>query len=131
VEQHLIWEPQGELKVIADGLNQRRSRPDEVYRGDTEKSVKILKSTGKFVSTGAGHTRDVVGAYVSADIHLAGAFALRRHRDTGNGAILVLDRRKLPNLQERDPGNFTVDFIPLISVKEVIFLKEFVLSTRV
>jgi len=125
VEKYLIWQPTGIFRAMVDYLDTLTSSNNEVYRGASDKEISILKNTKVFKSNGKGNTRDNAGTYVSADIHLAAAFALRYYRDGHGGSVLVLEKSKLPELVARDPGNFTVDHVPLEAVKRIINLKDF------
>jgi len=122
----LIWEPEGELKAIADAIDKLKSSKSEVYRGISEGEVKALKKDGYVVSKGEGNTRDIRASYVADNIHLAGRFALVDQRDRGKGFILVLDRKKLPDMIRRDPGNYSVSQIPKSAVKKIIDLSALV-----
>lgn len=124
VEKYLIWEPTGDLRTIANRINTLHSNPDELYRGGSDAELSILQKSKVFQSRGLGNTRDNAGTYVSSDIHLAGAFAMRYLRDHKGGNIFVLDKSKLPNPIQRDPGNYSVDHIPLEAVKKIIRLGE-------
>jgi hypothetical protein len=126
VEKYLIWEPTGIYSRMAEELNKLVSQPGELYRAASDKEVFLIKRDKVFQSAGEGNTRENAGTYVAGDVHLAGAFAIRYYRDGLGGNVLVLDRNKLPEPVPRDPGNFTVDHIPLIAVKRIINLKNFV-----
>jgi len=122
VEDYLIWEPEGELRVIVDKLNKLKSSKSEVYRGLSGSEYNVLTRKGSVKSKGKGNTSDVDGSYVADNVHLAGRFALVAYRDTGEGYLLVLDRKKLPGLEPRDPGNYAVSYIPRDAVKKTIQL---------
>ena len=124
VEDFLIWEPEGDLRRIADRLNDLKSKRSEVYRGISELEYKVLTRDGSVKSKGDGNTSDIDGSYVADNNHLAGRFAMVAYRDTGEGYLLILNRKKLPNLDPRDPGNYAVSNIPKDSVKKAIKLSK-------
>lgn len=126
VENYLIWEPTGGFKKIAEKINLLKSSPNELYRGASDAEVKILKTNKTFQSRGVGNTRKNAGTYVSSDVHLAGAFAMRYFKDGHGGSIIILDKSKMGKLIPRDPGNFTTDFISLDAVKDIINLRDFI-----
>jgi hypothetical protein len=126
VRDFLIWEPMGELKQIADGIDKLKSKKNELYRGISKGELNVLKKLGRVTSKGAGNTSNVNASYVADSIHLAGRFALVNYRDHKNGYILVLNKNKLPNVEPRDPGNFITDYIADDAVVKIIDLKKFV-----
>ncbi len=126
VEKYLIWEPTGIYKTISDEINKYSSSPNEMYRAASDKEIQILQKDKVFRSSGKGNTRANAGTYISSDIYLAGAFALRYFRDGNGGSIIILDRHKLPQITPRDPDNFTVEYIPNEAVQNIINLKSFV-----
>lgn len=125
VEDYLVWEPVGDFKKMTNQINLLNSSPSELYRGASDIEVKILQTKGTFQSKGSGNTRKNAGTYVTSDVHLAGAFAIRYFRDGHGGSIIVLEKSKIKGLTPRDPGNFTVDFIALDAVKRIINLKDY------
>lgn len=126
VEKYLIWEPTGDFRKIVDELDKIPSRPDEVYRGSPDSQVQRLEKTGVLKSSGKDvNTKDASNTFVSDDISLAAAFALRHFRDGHGGHVLIMDRNKLPPLKTRDPGNHTVEYIPKEAVKRIINLQDF------
>ena len=120
----LIWEPTGRLKEIADSIDTLSSKKSELYRGISAKELKSINKDGYAVSKGKGNTRNVVASYLADDIKLAGRFALVDFRDKKNGFILVLDRKKLPELTARDPGNYTTSVINKEAIIKVIDLSK-------
>ena len=124
VEDFLIWEPEGDLRTITEKLNKLKSSKSEVYRGISGAEYNVLTRKGSVKSKGKGNTSDIDGSYVADNVHLAGRFALVAYRDTGEGYLLVLDRKKLPNLEPRDPGNYAVSYIPKDAVKKTIQLSK-------
>jgi len=125
VEDYLIWEPEGALRTITDKLNKLKSNNSEVYRGMSAQEYNVLTRKGTVKSKGKGNTSNIDGSYVADNVHLAGRFALVAYRDTGEGYLLVLDRKKLPNLEPRDPGNYAVSYIPMDAVKKTLQLSKF------
>lgn len=124
IYDYLVWEPQGKLKHIADALDSIDMDDSKyLYRGMSEKEYKILNTVGKVASKGRGNTRDIVGSYLSQDFKLAARFALVNFRDSGSGIVVVLDKNKLPDLKNVDPGNYVTSYIPKESVAKVINLK--------
>lgn len=126
VEKYLIWKPTGVYRKMVDKLNKLQSLPNELYRGCPDSQITRLKTNRILRSSGRGNTREEAGTYVSADIHLASAFALRYFRERLGGHILILDKEKLPTPVERDPGNYTVEYIPIESVKRIIDLNDLI-----
>ena len=129
VEKYLIWEPTGIYRNIIDNIDRIKPQPNEIYRAASNQEVILLKRDKSFSSMGMGNTRKNAGTYVTSDISLAGAFAVRYFRDGKGGNIIVLDKNKLSELTPRDPGNFTVSLIPLEAVKRIINLKDLVGSS--
>lgn len=126
VEKYLIWEPTGDLRKIVDGLDKIPLSPDEVYRGSPDSQVQRLEKMGVLKSSGKDvNTKDASNTFVSDDISLAGAFAIRHFRDGHGGHVLIIDKHKLPPLKNRDPGNYTVEYIPKEAVKRIIDLQDF------
>ena len=127
VRDWLVWEPQGDFETIVNAIDINiPPNPLYLYHGGPLKKQQMLTKKGKFVSTGQGIVKKGAGAYVASDPTLAGAFALRAYRDTGDGVIFVLDKSKLPNLKQADEGNFTTDEIPADSIVETIRLSELI-----
>lgn len=126
IYDYLIWEPEGELRLIADSISKMDNNSAHAYRGMSTAELNSLKTKGKVVSKGIGNTRSIMGSYVSDDIQLAGRFALVNYRENKEGVILVMDKRKLPNLTARDEGNYTVDYIPIESVMQEIHLSSLI-----
>lgn len=124
VEDFLIWEPEGEYRTIVDKLNKLKSSSSEVYRGLSKPELDVLYLKGSVKSKGKGNTSNINGSYVADNIHLAARFALVAYRDTGEGYVLVMNRKKMPNLEPRDKGNYATSFIPKDSVKKVIQLSK-------
>jgi len=125
VEDFLVWEPEGDLRIIVDKLNTLESKPDEFYRGMSIKEYQILIDNGYVVSKGVGMTRKkATGCYVSSNIHLASRFALMNYKEHGDAVLLVLDAAKYPDIKLADEGNFIVTKITSESIKRTIQLKE-------
>lgn len=124
VYDYLVWEPTGRLKVIADELDKIDTDSTKLYRGMSEKEYNILNTTGKVTSKGKGNTRNIVGSYLASDFKLAARFALVNYRDRGEGIIVVLDKSKLPDLKNVDPGNYVTSYIPKEAVTQIIDLKK-------
>lgn len=124
IYDYLVWEPTGRLKYIADTLDTMTSDDSLLYRGMSEKEYNILKKQGKVTSKGRGNTRDIVGSYLASDFKLAARFALVNYRDKGEGIIVVVDKTKLPDLKNVDPGNYVTSYIPIEAVKQIIDLKK-------
>lgn len=127
VRDWLVWEPQGDLEKIVNAIDEN-ILPNSLYLYHGGPLIKqtMLNKQGKFISSGEGILKKGAGAYVATDPTLAGAFALRAYRDTGDGVIFVLDKTKLPNLQQADEGNFTTDEIPFDSIVRTIRLSELI-----
>lgn len=124
IYDYLVWEPTGRLKVIADELDKIPTDSSKLYRGMSEKEYNILNTTGKVTSKGKGNTRNIVGSYLASDFKLAARFALVNYRDRGEGIIVVLDKSKLPDLKNVDPGNYVTSYIPKEAVTQIIDLKK-------
>ena len=125
VEDFLIWEPEGDLRIIVDKLNSLESKSDEFYRGMSIKEYKILIDNGYVVSKGTGMTRkNITGCYVSSNIHLASRFALMSYKKHGDAVLIILDATKYPDIKPVDEGNFIVPRIRSDSIKQTIHLKE-------
>jgi hypothetical protein len=90
----------------------------------SEKEYNILKNTGKVTSKGKGNTRNIVGSYLASDFKLAARFALVNYRDKKEGIIVAVDKSKLPDLKNVDPGNYVTSYIPIESVTQIIDLKK-------
>lgn len=123
IYDYLVWQPTGELKHIADTLDKIKSENEFLYRGMSEKEYEVLKKYGKVTSRGKGNTRNIIGSYLSSDFKLAARFALVNYRDRGEGIIVKIDKSKLPDLKNVDPGNYVTSYIPIESVKQIIDLK--------
>lgn len=124
IYDYLVWEPTGKLKAIADALDNIPTDDTKLYRGMSEKEYNVLKSTGKVTSKGKGNTRNIVGSYLASDFKLAARFALVNYRDKGEGIIVVVDKNKLPDLKNVDPGNYVTSYIPIEAVNQIIDLKK-------
>lgn len=124
IYDYLVWEPTGRLKVIADELDKIDTDSTKLYRGMSEKEFNILNTTGKVTSKGRGNTRNISGSYLASDFKLAARFALVNYRDKGEGIIVVLDKNKLPDLKNVDPGNYVTSYIPKEAVTQIIDLKK-------
>lgn len=124
IYDYLVWEPTGKLQDIADALDKIPTDDTKLYRGMSEKEYNILKSTGKVTSKGKGNTRNIVGSYLASDFKLAARFALVNYRDKGEGIVVVLDKNKLPDLKNVDPGNYVTSYIPKEAVTQIIDLKK-------
>jgi len=124
IRDYLVWEPTGQLKNVANSIDDLQSSSTELYRGISKKELDTLNKNGSVQSLGKGNTRDVTGSYLASDIKLAGRFGLVALRDTGNGYILVLDKGSIPDLKQVDPGNFVGSVIPISSVKKIIDLSK-------
>jgi hypothetical protein len=124
IYDYLIWEPTGRLQVVADELDKIPTDNSKLYRGMSEKEYNILNTTGKVTSRGRGNTRNIVGSYLTSDFKLAARFALVNYRDKGEGIVVVLDKNKLPDLKNVDPGNYVTSYIPKESVTQIIDLKK-------
>jgi len=70
------------------------------------------------------NTRNIVGSYLASDFKLAARFALVNYRDVGEGIVVVIDKSKLPDLKNVDPGNYVTSYIPIESVTKIIDLKK-------
>ena len=130
VDDFLIWEPEDEFRVIADGINKLKSKKGELYRGISEHELRVLRKTGEVKSKGKGNTSNINGSYISDNVHLAGRFAMVAYRDTGAGYIIVLDKNKLPDLEKRDRmkhyQNYATSSITKESIKKIIKLGDFI-----
>lgn len=124
IYDYLVWEPTGRLQHIADELDKIQTDGTKLYRGMSEKEYNILNTTGKVTSRGKGNTRNIVGSYLASDFKLAARFALVNYRDKGEGIIVVLDKNKLPDLKNVDPGNYVTSYIPKEAVTQIIDLKK-------
>lgn len=124
IYDYLVWEPTGKLQYIADELDKIPTDSTKLYRGMSEKEYNILKSTGKVTSKGRGNTRTISGSYLASDFKLAARFALVNYRDKGEGIIVVVDKSKLPDLKNVDPGNYVTSYIPIEAVTKIIDLKQ-------
>jgi len=124
IYDYLIWEPTGRLQVVADELDKISTDSSKLYRGMSEKEYNILNTTGKVTSKGRGNTRNIVGSYLASDFKLAARFALVNYRDKKEGIIVVLDKNKLPDLKNVDPGNYVTSYIPKEAVTQIIDLKK-------
>ncbi len=124
IERYLVWEPQGELRRIADKLNKLISKPNELYRGMDQKEFDVLQKVGRVKSLGKGMTRNVEGSYLANDVHLAARFALVNFRDKGNGFVVAFDKSKLPDLKQVDPGNFVTSYLPIEAVVYKVDLRK-------
>ena len=124
IYDYLVWEPTGRLKVIADELDNIPTDSSKLYRGMSEKEYNILNTTDKVTSRGKGNTRNIVGSYLASDFKLAARFALVNYRDKGEGIVVVLDKSKLPDLKNVDPGNYVTSYIPKEAVTKIIDLKK-------
>ena len=124
IYDYLVWEPTGRLKVIADELDKIDTDSTKLYRGMSERDYNILNTTGKVTSKGKGNTRNIVGSYLASDFKLAARFALINYRDKGEGIVVVLDKNKLPDLKNVDPGNYVTSYIPKEAVTQIIDLKK-------
>jgi hypothetical protein len=124
IYDYLVWEPTGKLKYIADELDKIPNDNNVLYRGMSEKEYNVLKKYGKVTSKGKGNTRNIVGSYLASDFKLAARFALVNYRDKGEGIIVVVDKNKLPDLKNVDPGNYVTSYIPIEAVNQTIDLKK-------
>ena len=124
IYDYLVWEPTGRLQHIADELDKIQTDGTKLYRGMSEKEYNILNTTGKVTSRGKGNTRNIVGSYLASDFKLAARFALVNYRDKGEGIRVVLDKNKLPDLKNVDPGNYVTSYIPKEAVTQIIDLKK-------
>ena len=124
IYDYLVWEPTGKLQDIADELDKITTDSTKLYRGMSEKEYNILKNTGKVTSKGKGNTRNIVGSYLASDFKLAARFTLVNYRDKGEGIIVVVDKSKLPDLKNVDPGNYVTSYIPIEAVTKIIDLKQ-------
>jgi hypothetical protein len=124
IYDYLVWEPTGKLQYIADELDKIPTDSTKLYRGMSEKEYNILKTNGKVTSKGRGNTRNISGSYLASDFKLAARFALVNYRDKGGGIIVVVDKSKLPNLKNVDPGNYVTSYIPIEAVTKIIDLKQ-------
>ncbi len=126
IRDFLIQEPETkEEKKIINHISTLESKDDEVYRGISPREYKNLLKNKEVTSLGTGITRkNIQGTYVSNNIQLAGRFAYRAFKDTGNGIVLILKKNKLPELQKADEGNYWTKKITLDSVKKVIDFKQ-------
>ncbi len=124
IYDYLVWEPTGKLQYIADELDKIPTDSTKLYRGMSEKEYNILKSTGKVTSKGRGNTRNITGSYLASDFKLAARFALVNYRDKKEGIIVAVDKSKLPDLKNVDPGNYVTSYIPIESVTQIIDLKK-------
>ena len=124
IYDYLVWEPTGRLQHIADELDKIQTDGTKLYRGMSEKEYNILNTTGKVTSRGKGNTRNIAGSYLASDFKLAARFALVNYRDKGEGIIVVLDKNKLPDLKNVDPGNYVTSYIPKEAVTQIIDLKK-------
>lgn len=124
IYDYLVWEPTGRLQHIADELDKIQTDGTKLYRGMSEKEYNILNTTGKVTSRGKGNTRNIVGSYLASDFKLAARFALVNYRDKGEGIIVVVDKTKLPDLKNVDPGNYVTSYIPKEAVTQIIDLKK-------
>jgi hypothetical protein len=124
IYDYLVWEPTGKLQYIADELDKIPIDSSKLYRGMSEKEYNILKSTGRVTSKGKGNTRNIVGSYLASDFKLAARFALVNYRDAGEGIVVVIDKSKLPDLKNVDPGNYVTSYIPIEAVTKIIDLKQ-------
>ena len=126
VEDFLIWEPEGKFRKAADVINKLKSKNGELYRGVSKYELDVLKQTGSVKSKGKGNTSNIDGSYLSDNVHLAGRFALVALRDTGTGYIMVLDKKKLPDLEKRDGmknyQNYATSNVTKDSIKKIIKL---------
>lgn len=119
---YLLFPPKGEELKIATKISKMKSNQNYVYRGMSKAEWNALKRDGKVVSKGVGNTRNIVGSYVGSDVQLAGRFALRAWKDGLGGVLITLDRKKLPKLNNADPGNYYTDFIPLDAVVDYLII---------
>lgn len=124
IYDYLIWEPTGKLQYIADELDKITTDSSKLYRGMSEKEYNILKTNGKVTSKGRGNTRNISGSYLASDFKLAARFALVNYRDKGEGIIVVVNKSKLPDLKNVDPGNYVTSYIPIEAVTKIINLKK-------
>lgn len=124
IYDYLVWQPTGRLQVVADALDKIPTDSSKLYRGMSEKEYNILNTTGKVTSKGSGNTRNIVGSYLASDFKLAARFALVNYRDKKEGIIVVLDKNKLPDLKNVDPGNYVTNYIPKEAVTQIIDLKK-------
>ena len=125
IYDYLIWEPEGELKGIADGLDQMGGfGVDDLFRGMGKKELGVLQKHGRVTSKGVGNTRNAYGSYLASDFKLSARFALVNYRDKGDGIIVVVNKNKLPDLKSVDKGNFMTSYIPIEAVKQIIDLQK-------
>ncbi len=113
---YLLFPPEGKELQIATEISKMKTNPRYVYRGMSKKEWNALKKDGRVVSKGKGNTRDIQGSYVGSDLQLAGRFALRALKDGVGGVLVTLDRRKMPELNKADPGNYWTPYIPYDAV---------------
>lgn len=125
IHDYLLMPPSGEdQENIVNHIAQLKNSDEEVYRGMSTAEYKNIIKHGKAVSRGAGNTRDGEFSYVSKDVQLAGRFAFTEYKQKGRAVLIILDKDKLPNLVDADPGNYRTDYIPADSIKQVIDLKQ-------
>lgn len=120
---YLLFPPEGKELKIATEISKMKNNSRYVYRGMSLKEWKNLQKDGKVVSKGAGNTRNIQGSYVGSDIQLAGRFALRAWKDNLGGVIITIDKKKLPDLNKADPGNYYTSYIPLDSVVDKYIIR--------
>jgi hypothetical protein len=120
---YLLFPPEGRALEIATEISKLKGNPRYVYRGMSLREYKNLERDGRVVSKGVGNTRKIVGSYVGDDIQLAGRFAYRAWIDTKGGVLVTLDRKKLPDLNKADPGNYWTSYIPKDAVVNTFIIK--------
>ena len=119
VEDFLIWEPKGELKKMMNMLNAIKAHPNELYRGMSLEEFQNMKNN--FIQSDA---RDVCsskgGTYLTHIPAIAGRFVLVNKRDTGNAVLVILDKNKIPDLEQRNDWDWAAPCIPKDAIKRAI-----------
>lgn len=123
IEDYLIWEPEGDLRVYADFVNSIPSKSNETYRGLSTKEFSQLHNQGYLKSDSRDVGRGREGTYSAGDSKLAGRFALRNARDLGSSVFLVLDKDALPNLTWRNDWDFSSEIIPRDAIKHAYLFR--------
>jgi hypothetical protein len=122
---YLLYEPTGKDLEIATEISKLKNDRRYLYRGMSRAEYRVLEKEGKVTSKGDGNTRKgISGSYVSTDIQLAGRFAYRAYQDKKGGYLLTLDRRKLPDLNQADEGNYWTAYIPKQAIVDTFILQK-------
>ena len=119
----LIFPPEGEHLDIANKIAAMEGDDSMVYRGINKAEYDALMRDGFVTSKGDGNTRlGLKASYLADDLQLGGRFALRHYMDGEGGYLLTIDKSKLPDQTQADPGNSYTSRIPKEAIVDIVDL---------